>query len=231
MPPSSRRPSALIRQLQASRPPGPQASLADELRRAILGGAVAPGTPIPVGAVADLYRVSPIPVREALHVLMGERLVDHRPNSGYAVARVTRQELRELYLVRAALEAAALQAAVGTAEPADRACARTALGRLDDAVAAGDVRAYHRHSRDFHLALVSPCRMRRLLHMLESAWNVTEPVQPMRFLSDTDRERLHADHRRMYAAFAEGDAERLIALSREHGERLGLAVDTLPDDF
>jgi DNA-binding GntR family transcriptional regulator len=227
------RPSAFVEQLRggASSLPLPgDAGLADVLRAAVLGGQVAPGTAIPVGAVAELYQVSPIPVREALHVLMGERLVDHLPNVGYRVARVTRQELRELYLVRGVLEAAALHAAVPSAA-AERANARAALGRLDDAVEAGDVRAYHRHSRSFHLALVAPCRMSRLLHMLQAAWNVTEPVQPMQFLTDEERRVLHADHRLMYAAFADGDADRLVELSRRHGERLEHAVGGLPEDI
>ena len=66
----------------------------DELRRVILDGAVPPGTPIPVGEVAEMFGVSHIPVRESLKTLIGEGLVAHRPNVGYAVAQLTAQRTR-----------------------------------------------------------------------------------------------------------------------------------------
>ena len=37
--------------------------------------------------VAAVFGVSRIPVREALKTLIGEGLVEHRPNAGYAVAK------------------------------------------------------------------------------------------------------------------------------------------------
>ena len=90
----------------------PQQRIVDELRRVILDGAVPPGTPIPVGEVAELFGVSHIPVRESLKTLTGEGLVQHRPNAGYAVAQLTGSELAEMYIVRETLESAALAAAV-----------------------------------------------------------------------------------------------------------------------
>ena len=54
-------------------------------------------------------------MREALKTLIGEGLVAHRSNFGYAVAQLTPQELREMYIVRETLEAAALAAAVANA--------------------------------------------------------------------------------------------------------------------
>ena len=85
---------------------------------------------------------------------------------------------------------------------------------------AGDGRAYHRESRRFHLALIRPCRMRRLLHMLDTAWNMTEPLQPMSHLGGADRERLHADHAGMLAAFTARDAAALIGVCAAHHRRL-----------
>lgn len=172
-----RRRSSLIASLVVDAPGRPQQAILDELRRVILDGAVSPGTPIPLGEVADLFGVSQIPVREALKTLIGEGLVAHRNNFGYTVALLTPQELREMYIVRETLESAALAAAVGNASDQDHAAAIDANSVLLQAINDEDSAAFHRHSRDFHLALTGPSRMYRLLHMLESAWNVTEPVQ------------------------------------------------------
>lgn len=53
-----RRRSALLDRLVVDRPGSPQQAILDELRRVILDGAVAPGTPIPLAEVADLFGVS-----------------------------------------------------------------------------------------------------------------------------------------------------------------------------
>jgi DNA-binding GntR family transcriptional regulator len=228
--PARRNRSVLIARLTNESPGRPQAAILDELRRCLLDGGVPPGTSIPLDEVASVFGVSRIPVREALKTLIGEGLVEHRPNAGYAVAKLTERELHELYLVREVLETAALTAALAQAGQDDDSEARAAHRALDEAIATRDVRAYHRESRRFHWALVHPCGMRRLLGMYESAWNITEPLQPMAHVSDTDREALHADHERMLDAFLGRDTPALLRIARDHHHRLRSSLDALPHD-
>lgn len=228
MPPRPR--SALLAQFDVDGPGRPQQAILDELRRVVLSGAAPPGTAIPVGEVADLFGVSRIPIREALKTLIGEGLVDHRQNGGYTVARLTAAELREMYLVRETLETASLTAAVAHATAADHAAARASHERLEHAVAGNDPVAYHRESRVFHTALTTPSRMYRLLHMLESAWNITEPVQPMVHVTADHRAVLHADHGRMLDSFLARDVRGLLAATEVHNRRLDSAIETLPVD-
>jgi DNA-binding GntR family transcriptional regulator len=227
MPPGRR--SILLSQLIADRAGISQQAILDELRRVILDGGAPPGTPIPVGDVAELFGVSAIPVREALKTLVGENLVAHRPNAGYVVAQLTRPELTEIYLVRGVLESAALRAAVDVAAAEDIAAAEAAHRALAGVLQRWDPRAYHRESRRFHLALIAPCRMQRLLHMFESAWNVTEPFQPMQYIPDSDRAQFHTDHQQMLDAYRARDAESLVASSERHHQRLESVIASLPD--
>ncbi|MGU3500042.1 GntR family transcriptional regulator [Mycobacterium sp. C31M] len=222
--------SALLERLAADRAGTSQDGILVELRRAILDGGVPPGTAIPLAEVAEVFGVSQIPIREALKTLVAEGLVAHRRNSGYTVALLTAQELREMYIVRETLESASLAAAVHNATDTDRAEAVLANQRLEQAIADGDAAAYHRGSRQFHHALTAPSRMHRLLHMLEAAWNVTEPVQSMVHVSPVDRADLHADHRAMLEAFLAGDVDTLIAVSEQHAARLNAVIATLPRD-
>ncbi|MBT0769257.1 GntR family transcriptional regulator [Kineosporia sp. J2-2] len=226
---SQGRRSVLLDRLEPRRTGSPQQVILDELRRVILEGGAPPGTLIPLAEVAALFGVSPIPVREALKTLVGENLVTHRPNAGYVVARLTRRELAEIYLVRGVLESAALRAAVEMATPADVAAARRAHAALENLQTDWDPRGYHRESRHFHLALIAPCRMRRLMRMFESAWNVTEPFQPMRWLPDTERAELHGEHTTMLQAFIDRDADTLLEVAAGHHRRLENVIGTLPE--
>jgi len=211
-------------------PGSSQSEILDELRRCVLDGEVPPGSAIPVDGVAAAFGVSRIPVREALMTLIGEGLVDHRAHTGYRVAKMTAAEFGEIYLVREALETAAMRLAVGLAKTADDDEARSAHAALEAAVRAGDARAHHRQSRRFHLALIEPCRMRRLLHMLSLAWNMTEPLQPMSHLDAGERELLHEDHAGMLAAFIARDRDALIRVCGEHHRRLQSVIGRLPQD-
>jgi DNA-binding GntR family transcriptional regulator len=207
-----------------------QQTIVDELRRVILDGAVPPGTAIPVGDIAEMFGVSAIPIRESLKTLQGEGLVQHRTNAGYAVAQLTGSELAEMYVVRQTLESAALAAAVVNASDADRDHVAEVNRLLEKAVQEDDSQTYHRQSRHFHLGLTRPSRMHRLVHMLESAWNITEPVQLMVHVPQTDRSLLHEDHNDMLDAFLCRDIDRLLATATVHHRRLNAVVATLPPD-
>ncbi len=208
-----------------------QTAILAELRRVILEGGVPPGTPIPVDQVAEAFGVSRIPVRESLRTLIGEGLVDHQPHSGYLVAQLTAEEFRGLYTVRGVLERAALAAAAGQATTADDQIAVSALDALDTAMQDNDYHAYHVESRRFHLALVTPSRMRPLLGMLESVWNVTEPFQPMTLIGDGQRRLLHAEHREMLDHFLARDSDALLAVAGRHLDHLDSSIAALPADL
>ena len=149
---------------------------------------------------------------------------------GYTVARLTLAELSELYIVRGVLERAALTAAVAQADVQDDRLASAALAALDAAIHADDYPAYQRESRCFHVALMTPSKMHRLLHMIESVWNITEPFQPMAHITDLARDELHAEHREMLRAFLARDAAALQAAAENHQHHLEESIAALPDD-
>lgn len=225
-----RRRSVFASRLVSSAGDGEQPHVIEDLRLAIVSGEEPPGTLIPIASVATFFGVSQIPVREALKVLIGEGLVEHRPHVGYAVATLTFAEFRELYDVRAALESSALRVAVRSATEADDELVRSAHSAMAAAVAREDERGYHVESRRFHRALIAPAGMQRLLHMYDSAWNMTEPARPMSRVAEVDRALVHGDHDVMVAAFCARDADRLVTESAAHYEHLKTAIEAFRSD-
>lgn len=133
-------------------------------------------------------------------------------------------------MVRETLESAALVAAVANASEADRSALAASHRLLETAVRDDDRHSYHRQSRHFHLGMARPSGMLRLVHMLESAWNITEPVQLMVHVEPAERVALHTDHGRMLEAFLDRDVDGLLATSKDHHRRLNAVVATLPPD-
>jgi DNA-binding GntR family transcriptional regulator len=199
-----------------------------ELRRAIVDGGVRPGSVIRVDEVADFFGVSSIPVRAALKTLIGEGLVEHRPRAGYSVAWLSVEEYTELYLVCESLELAAIPLAVQRATAEDDERLRAAHMASSSALEYGDELGYQHQIKLFHSALVMPSGMRRLLSIVETTWNMTEPGQPMVALADEQRFSLHAEHAAQLEAFEQRDVERLIALTVEHYRTLSTTIRALP---
>jgi DNA-binding GntR family transcriptional regulator len=85
--------------------------LAVALEQAIVSGEIAPGTVLRQEQLSERYAVSRTPVREALRRLAALGLVSFEPNRGVRVRTVTRDELREAFLVRAELESLATEVA------------------------------------------------------------------------------------------------------------------------
>jgi DNA-binding GntR family transcriptional regulator len=81
------------------------------LEEAIVSGEIAPGTVLRQEQLSAQYRVSRTPVREALRRLAALGLVSFVPNRSVRVRTLSRQELREAFLVRAELESLATELA------------------------------------------------------------------------------------------------------------------------
>src|SRR3954465_10850290 len=84
----------------------------EQLQHAILEGVLKPGERLRAEALAQRFGTSRTPIREALLQLEAHGLVEVEPNRGAVVKTFDRDDLRELYDVRALIEphAAALAA-------------------------------------------------------------------------------------------------------------------------
>ena len=107
--------SASVADAAASRGPDPHvapgaasARIADHLRTAILDGAIAPGERVRQEEVAQATGSSRIPVREALHRLEAEGLIENEPNKGARVPLLSPHEVDLIYRMRERLEPLAL---------------------------------------------------------------------------------------------------------------------------
>ncbi len=93
-----------------------QESISDEvfavLRHAIVDGALSAGTRLVESQIANEMGISRAPVREALRRLQQEGLIVNQPRRGKFVTEITMPDIEHLYIVRAALEEAAIRAII-----------------------------------------------------------------------------------------------------------------------
>lgn len=126
----------------------------DALRAAIVSGRLAPGSVHSAPALADRYRVSATPVREAMQLLAREGAVEVLPNRGFRVAEHTARDLAELAEVRALLEEPVVLGLTRTVPVARWERLRPLADESVVLAVRGDVGAYAEADRAFHRAVL-----------------------------------------------------------------------------
>jgi DNA-binding GntR family transcriptional regulator len=126
----------------------------DALRYRLVHGELPPGARLDPGRLAEDLNASATPVRDALHRLLGERLVDARPQEGFRVPLLSEAVLRDLHGWSLDLLAASLRPALPSLAPArPRAIGTNAetdpaerIADLFDAIADGSGNDEHRRA-------------------------------------------------------------------------------------
>ena len=187
--------------------------VADEIRRRILYGELAPGQRLKIDELAALCDVSHMPIREALRELQGEGVLDVYPHRGAVIRGVDRRFVRNFYDVRAAIEA---MLAARCAERAD-AQARSALADAAAAFeAAGDAKARVAADRHFHHAINAAADNPQALRMLAQGRLLAEALR-LRFGYGGGRvDAIFAEHRDLLRAIHAGDAEKAAEVASRH---------------
>ncbi|MDH7970715.1 GntR family transcriptional regulator [Sphingomonas sp. AR_OL41] len=68
------------------------------LRRAVVGGRYPPGTTLNAQAIAEEFGTSIAPVRDAMHRLVGEGLIEAHHGGGFQIPTLSEDGLRDLYV-------------------------------------------------------------------------------------------------------------------------------------
>lgn len=122
-------------------------SVVDAIVDGVMKGRYAPGQRLIAADLADEYQVSRAPVREALHVLAGEGVVELIANRGARIRRLTVDERIDFLEFTEAICVLGVRLATGKAREADaRAAIEAAYQPIEEAWA-------RRHAADFVDAL------------------------------------------------------------------------------
>jgi DNA-binding GntR family transcriptional regulator len=185
-----------------------------ELLRRIMTGELPPGSRLVELQIAHELNTSQGPVREALCELEGLELVVTEPYKGSRVREVTPQDMREAYMVRAALEEMAGQLAA----PGFKGSVvnlKKAATAIRDAARKKDIAAYTRHDIHFHRLIVEGTSNRILARTWDSlAFEVR--VQLRLSKGEVDLMAVQEAHWDIIDALEQGDGLRAGKLLRKH---------------
>jgi DNA-binding GntR family transcriptional regulator len=202
---------------RSGRPPTTVANYVTEaIRTAILEGRYPLGSRLDQQMLADELGASIIPVREGLRQMEAEGLVQITPHVGAFVIKPTDEEVREVYRLRAVLEAFATKEAV----PALTADDITELeASFKELARLGRSHAYDRWSqvnREWHFKLYGAARSPLLLQFIGTLWDRCRLTSHAYARDISHRSASNDDHSRIMKAVRQRDADLAAEIIAAH---------------
>ena len=177
------------------------------LRQGILKGDLKPGERLMEIHLANRLGVSRTPIREAIRMLELEGLVTMVPRKGAEVARISKQDLRDVLEVRRSLDSLAGSLACERITQEEKEALKRAEDDFEESIATGDATAIAEADVRFHDVILNSSKNGRLIQMVN---NLAERVYRYRleYIKDErNHARLVEEHRRIMKYIDDGDKE------------------------
>lgn len=188
----------------------------DTVRREIMLGTLMLGAELTQDQLADRFRVSRIPVREALRMLAMERLVELRPHRKAIVRKYSSTEIEDIFLIRSLLEPKAAAMACGNVGAGDLEQLRRMLDAMEALTRPEDLGRYLELNRAFHMAIYRLAGSRILETLIEHYIDQSSRFIHI-YLKATDTfDKAHGEHVAIYRACEARDAVVLEQLILNH---------------
>jgi len=199
--------------------------LVDRLREAIVSGQLNAGSKINLERAKENFDVSLSPLREALARLISDGLVEFEDNRGYRVAAVSLSNLEEITKLREEFEIYALRQAMTVGDVDWESDIMRSLHRLNrsvrDAGRPETLEQWEANHREFHLTLISGCRMPLLIGFCRVLLNLNDRYRRT-FLRATAGDRnVSIEHSEIAQGTVARDIDFACARLHEHIHRTG----------
>ena len=144
------------------------------LREDILAGRLKSREPLLLASLAERFGTSVIPIRDALHLLRADGLVELRSHHTARVADYSPAEIEDLYRIRTLLDCEAVRLAHGKLAGEQLKLIHVEIDRMEQASEAGnDQEAFRLHS-DMHFRIYQASGSDVLVRILRGLWDQGE---------------------------------------------------------
>jgi len=202
--------------LVPARPQAMRETVYDYLRGKILCGEIPPSSRLVELHLARELGVSRTPVREALHILEREGLLESIPRVGYLVKRINPDEVAEMCEIRAVNEALAARWAMERMKEDTLRALEENLEMAERVLAEGDMESFIQLDGAFHGIVVEASRSSRLAEWCRSLHDYMLPYRIEAFRLAGAADQALRGHRRIFEAMVARDAPRVVDAVREH---------------
>lgn len=197
-------------------------AVADKLRDQIIRGEIPEGAQIRQDAIAAHYRVSRIPVREALRQLHAEGLIAIVPNRGAVVPALSPDDVEELFSIRALLEPEVLKRSIPHLTEDDFDEAEAVLRKYVRELRREEhVSAWGRLNWQFHSILYSRANQPRFMTIIRNVNDSGERYTRLQLFLTHGIKRANEEHHQILELCRQHDVAAACKLLRVHIQYAG----------
>ncbi len=190
--------------------------VADRLRVMIMEGELAPGEKITERLLCERFGISRTPLREALKVLASEGLLDLTPNQGATVARITLEDVEEVFAVMGALEALSGKLACTRITDEQVAAIKALHYQMIVHYQRGELPEYFRLNQEIHKKILAAAGNPTLANTYHG---LARRIRQARYLANMSKDRWAqavAEHESMLKALDQRDGGALARILEAH---------------
>lgn len=191
-------------------------SFVSRIENMILTGTFKPRERLIEAALSEMFGVSRYKVRDAFKVLETKGLVTVTPFRGVVVSELGRQEVEELFVIRAALEQVALRLSTQNTTTVDIKVLRKMVKKIEDAHHDDDFVAMVAADTNFHDYVFQMSRNKTLRRMINDLRNRCHIIRYSAWSSPTILQQVMEEHRLIVDAIEARDVAALNELSERH---------------
>lgn len=193
-------------------------ALFSTLRKAIVNGAIHPGTRLTEVEVSRKMSVSRTPVREAFRKLESENLLIRAPGGKFVVANPDEEEIREIYLVRSVLEGLAAKIAASKIDTNHVRELKAAIKRMEAGIGRNQIKMVIDSNLEFHQRIVQIGHNSILTQTLNRLWDTIQIWSARSLENRSWTQKSVKEHKEIINALENGDGEMAENLVRNHIE-------------
>jgi DNA-binding GntR family transcriptional regulator len=191
----------------------------DYLRNQILSNHIPAGTRLVEGRIARQVNVSRTPIREALHILEMEGLIESFPRVGYRVKELKWEDVEELCEIRAVNEILAARWAIRRIDSGQLQAMKTNIDAAEAEIQGGRPELFVERDAQFHEMLVKASGSKRLLELCQMLRRHMLRYRLESLYVAEAGLRAVAGHRRIFACLENKDHLGIEAAIRDHLEQ------------
>lgn len=188
----------------------------ERIRAMILNGSLPPRSVISGSELVRQLGMSRTPVREALQRLHTEGFMRPVPHKGYQVIELGRNDLVNIYEVRAVLEGLAARLAAMRRSRMDLAQLADLLDGMKEALDKRDDKRLDQMNRRFHDAIAAATRNKYLQSQIVNIREVFGRFQPIVQVYEHRLDEVYQEHIALNDALVAADVDTAERLAREH---------------
>src|SRR5580700_2899652 len=218
---ASPRPAAeAVRRVDRAAPQPDKITRAEELRLQladeIVRGALPPGAALDETDIAQRFKVSRTPVREALRQLVASGLIDARAHRGAVVARPSIERLTGMFEAMAELEALCAGLAAERMTPIERHGLEAVHEELRVLSHAGNPDRFHEVNERFHNAIYAGSQNGYIAEITLATRVRVQPFRRAQFRNLGRLAKSHQEHDLVVTAVMRGDRDGAMRAMRDH---------------